>query len=89
MAGNVHNAHRTNRAGRGTFKQVMKRRVIHKHQVKFATLTREQQPVVIRRSLSLFADSTFASNAILPLLSKNVSYYRPPNLATAGTVKAR
>lgn len=36
----LHNAHRKNRAGRGTFKQVMKAvDLIHKHKVTFATLT--------------------------------------------------
>lgn len=36
----LHNAHRTNRAGRGTFRQVMKAiDLIHKHKVPFATLT--------------------------------------------------
>ncbi|MEZ8229107.1 anaerobic sulfatase maturase [Vibrio splendidus] len=36
----LHNAYRVNRAGRGTFKQVMAAvELLHKHQVKFATLT--------------------------------------------------
>ncbi|GAB2649256.1 anaerobic sulfatase maturase [Vibrio panuliri] len=36
----LHNAYRTNKAGRGTFKQVMKAvELLHKHQVNFATLT--------------------------------------------------
>ncbi|GLT13697.1 anaerobic sulfatase maturase [Vibrio algivorus] len=36
----LHNAYRTNRAGKGTFKQVMKAvELLHKHKVKFATLT--------------------------------------------------
>ncbi|HDY7743394.1 TPA: anaerobic sulfatase maturase [Vibrio vulnificus] len=36
----MHNAYRTNRAGRGTFKQVMNAvELLHKHQVPFATLT--------------------------------------------------
>ncbi|ETY14366.1 radical SAM superfamily protein, partial [Vibrio parahaemolyticus EKP-028] len=36
----LHNAYRTNRAGRGTFKQVMNAvELLHKHQVNFATLT--------------------------------------------------
>ncbi|MGY5453371.1 anaerobic sulfatase maturase [Agarivorans sp. MS3-6] len=36
----LHNAYRTNRAGRGTFKQVMKAvELLHQHKVNFATLT--------------------------------------------------
>ncbi|PMH42210.1 anaerobic sulfatase maturase [Vibrio sp. 10N.286.49.B3] len=36
----LHNTYRTNKAGRGTFRQVMKAvDLLHKHQVKFATLT--------------------------------------------------
>lgn len=36
----LHNTYRTNKAGRGTFKQVMKAvELLHKHQVNFATLT--------------------------------------------------
>ena len=36
----MHNAYRTNRAGRGTFRQVMNAvELLHKHEVKFATLT--------------------------------------------------
>ncbi|MCL4165146.1 UNVERIFIED_CONTAM: hypothetical protein GTU68_034116, partial [Idotea baltica] len=36
----LHNAYRTNKAGRGTFNQVMKAvDLLHKHNVKFATLT--------------------------------------------------
>ncbi|MGR5117207.1 anaerobic sulfatase maturase [Vibrio astriarenae] len=36
----IHNAHRTNRTGRGTFKQTMKGiEILHKHKVNFATLT--------------------------------------------------
>lgn len=36
----LHNAYRTNRAGRGTFKQVMNTvELLHEHKVKFATLT--------------------------------------------------
>lgn len=36
----MHNTYRTNKAGRGTFKQVMKAvELLHKHNVKFATLT--------------------------------------------------
>ncbi|GEA52256.1 anaerobic sulfatase maturase [Vibrio inusitatus NBRC 102082] len=36
----LHNTYRTNKAGRGTFKQVMRAvDLLHKHEVKFATLT--------------------------------------------------
>lgn len=36
----IHNAHRTNRSGKGTFRQTMKGlEVLHKHKVNFATLT--------------------------------------------------
>ncbi|MGF1776996.1 anaerobic sulfatase maturase [Vibrio nomapromontoriensis] len=36
----IHNTYRTNRSGRGTFKQTMKGvEILHKHQVNFATLT--------------------------------------------------
>ncbi|MCV5837286.1 anaerobic sulfatase maturase, partial [Escherichia coli] len=36
----MHNAYRTDRAGRGTFRQVMNAvELLHKHDVKFATLT--------------------------------------------------
>ncbi len=36
----LHNAYRTNRAGKGTFKQVMAAvELLHKHEVRFATLT--------------------------------------------------
>jgi len=53
----LHNAYRTNRAGRGTFKQVMAAvDLLHKHQVKFATLTcvnnlTSQNPLEVYRFL--------------------------------------
>ncbi len=53
----LHNAYRTNRAGRGTFRQVMKAvDLLHKHQVKFATLTcvnnlTSQNPLEVYRFL--------------------------------------
>jgi len=52
-----HNAHRTNRAGRGTFKRVMESvELLHKHSVNFATLTcvnnlTSQNPLEIYRFL--------------------------------------
>ncbi len=60
----LHNAHRKNRAGRGTFKQVMRAvELIHKHQVSFATLTcvnnlTSQNPVEVYRFLRDVVKST-------------------------------
>lgn len=53
----LHNAYRVNKAGRGTFKQVMKAvTLLHKHQVSFATLTcvnnlTANEPVAVYRFL--------------------------------------
>lgn len=53
----LHNAYRTNRAGKGTFKQVMEAvELLHKHQVNFATLTcvnnlTSQNPLEVYRFL--------------------------------------
>lgn len=53
----LHNTYRTNKAGRGTFKQVMKAvELLHKHQVNFATLTcvnnmTSRQPLEVYRFL--------------------------------------
>ncbi|WP_086981009.1 anaerobic sulfatase maturase [Vibrio aphrogenes] len=53
----LHNAYRTNKAGKGTFKQVMRAvELLHKHQVKFATLTcvnnlTSQNPLEVYRFL--------------------------------------
>ncbi|WP_236009249.1 anaerobic sulfatase maturase [Vibrio ulleungensis] len=60
----LHNAHRTNRAGRGTFRQVMKAvDLIHKHNVTFATLTcvnnlTSKNPVEVYRFLRDVVKST-------------------------------
>ncbi|WP_264875727.1 anaerobic sulfatase maturase [Vibrio agarivorans] len=60
----LHNAHRTNRAGRGTYKQVMKAvDLIHKHNVSFATLTcvnnlTSKNPIEVYRFLRDVVKST-------------------------------
>lgn len=60
----LHNAHRKNRAGRGTFRQVMNAvELIHKHNVSFATLTcvnnlTSQNPLEVYRFLRDIVKST-------------------------------
>ncbi|MCJ2376881.1 anaerobic sulfatase maturase [Vibrio sp. ZSDZ34] len=60
----LHNAHRKNRSGRGTFRQVMKAvELIHKHKVSFATLTcvnnlTSQNPLEVYRFLRDVVKST-------------------------------
>ncbi|GAM75936.1 putative arylsulfatase regulatory protein [Vibrio ishigakensis] len=64
----LHNAHRKNRAGRGTFNQVMRAvELIHKHKVSFATLTcvnnlTSQNPVEVYRFLRDVVKSTRCSS---------------------------